>query len=86
MHTLLRRHGVGTLLLLLEVGLILQGLLLVCSHVRLRWCGLAHALLHSLWHRWCSGVLLFWRVDDRFAVDAISIGWLWRVQAGLVKC
>ena len=86
MHTLLRRHRVRTLLLLLEVSLILQRLLLVCRHVWLRRGGLAHALLHGLWHGRSGGVLLFWRVDDGFAVNAISVSGLWRVKTGLMGC
>ena len=83
MHTLLWRHWVCALLLLLQISLVLQGLLLVRCHVGLRGCGLAHALLHGLWHGWCGGVLLFGRVDDGFAVGAVSVGGLGRVQAGL---
>jgi hypothetical protein len=64
LHTLLRRHtGICALLgglLLLEVGLVLQSLLLVGSHtVRLLRCVTRHALCHWLSHLRCSVVLLF---------------------------
>lgn len=67
MHTLLWRHGICGLwhalaLLLLKVGLILQGLRLVCGHtVRLRGSLITgHALRwHGLWHGRRGGVLLF---------------------------
>ena len=64
LHTLLRRHtGICALLgglLLLEVGLVLQSLLLVGSHtVGLLRCVTRHALCHWLSHLRCSVVLLF---------------------------
>jgi hypothetical protein len=68
MHALLRRHGIRARslggLLLLQVGLILQGLLLVGSHpVRLAGCRVAHLLRHRLRHGWSGGMLLLGRVD-----------------------
>jgi hypothetical protein len=63
LHTLLRRHTrVCALLgglLLLEVGLVLESLLLVGSHIGLLRRVTRHALRHWLSHLWCSIVLLF---------------------------
>lgn len=64
-HLLLRRHGIRSLLLggllLLQVGLVLQGLLLIGSHVGLLRLVARHALLwHALGHRRRCGLLLFW--------------------------
>ena len=76
LHTLLGRHtGVCALLgglLLLEVGLVLQSLLLVGTHTisLLRWVA-RHALCHWLSHLRCSVVLLFGRVNCGLAVDTI---------------
>ena len=71
-HALLRHWVLVRLLLLLEVGLVLQGLLLVGSHtVRLlRWVT-RHALCHRLSHLRCGVVLLFGRVDCGLAVDTV---------------
>ena len=88
LHTLLRRHtGICALLgglLLLEIGLVLQGLLLVGSHtVRLlRWVT-RHALRHWLSHLRCSVVLLFGRVNGGLAVDTVRVGGLGRIEASL---
>ena len=85
MHTLLRRDGIRRLLghlLLLEVGLVLHGLLLVGGrHVRLRGSLGAHVLLG---HGGRGGdVLFFGGVDGGFAVYAVGVCWLGRVQACL---
>ena len=62
LHTLLGWHtGICALLgslLLLEVGLILEGLLLIGSHVWLLGRVARHALCHWLSHLGCSVVLL----------------------------
>lgn len=91
LHTLLRRHtGICALLgglLLLEVGLVLQSLLLVGSHtttVGLLRHVTRHALSHWLSHLRCSVVLLFGRVDCGLAVDTVGIGGLGRIEASLV--
>lgn len=81
-HTLLlRRHGIRRLghtlaLLLLEVGLVLQCLLLIRGHVGLCRCLAAgHSLRrHGLRHGRCRSVLLFGRVDSRLAVNSIGVG------------
>ena len=88
MHALLGRHRVGALLcslLLLEVGLVLKRLLLVgCHAVGLRRGLVAgHGLGHRLGHSWRCGVLLFRRVNGGFTVNAIAVGRLGCVQAGL---
>lgn len=88
MHLLLRRHGVGALLsslLLLEVGLILEGLLLVGGHVGLLGLVVGHASsLHVVGHGWWGGVLLFGGFDGgAIAVDVVGVGGLGGVQAGL---
>ena len=75
LHTLLRRHtGICALLgglLLLEVGLVLQSLLLVGSHVGLLGRITRHALCHWLSHLRRSVVLLFGRVNSGLAVNTI---------------
>lgn len=86
-HTLLRRHGVGALLLLLHVRLILELLLLLSSHVGcLRDAVALHVILHVGGHGWSSGVRLFWRLDGIFVLDAVAVGRLGGVQAGLGWC
>lgn len=73
MHPLLlRRHRVGTLLLL-HIRLILERLLLVGGHVGSLWDAVAlHvALRHGLRHGWGGGVRLFGRLDGVLVVDAI---------------
>lgn len=88
MHALLRSHWIRALrLLLLEVGLVLQGLLLVGGHIRLGGCRVAHTLRrHGLRHGRCGGVLLLGRLDSGLAVGAIRVGGLGRVQARLSRC
>lgn len=75
LHTLLRRHtwicALLCSLLLLEVGLVLEGLLLVGSHVRLLRVVARHARCHWLGHLRRGIVLLFGRVDSRLAVNTI---------------
>lgn len=85
MHVALWWHRVGALrLLLLEVGLVLQGLLLICSHVALRRLVARHALSrHGLWHWRRGGMLFFWRLHSRLGVDAVGVCRLGRVQTGL---
>lgn len=74
------------LLLLLEVGLVLQRLLLIGSHVggRLLRRIARHALGHWLSH-WRGGVVLFGRVHGGFTVDAVGVSGFGRVQAGLAR-
>ena len=91
LHTLLRRHtGICALLgglLLLEVGLVLQSLLLVGGHtntIGLLRCVTRHALCHWLSHLRCSVVLLFGRVDCGLAVDTVRVGGLGRIETSLV--
>lgn len=75
LHTLLGWHArVCALLggvLLVDVGLVLQSLLLVGSHVGLLGRITRHALCHWLRHLRCSVVLLFRRVDSGLAVNTI---------------
>ena len=83
---MLRRHGIRALLcglLLLEVGLILERLLLVGGHSILRLLLLLarDALRHSL--HWCSVVRLLGRINGGLAIDTIRVGRLWRVKACL---
>ena len=75
LHTLLRRHTricalLGSILLV-KIGLVLQSLLLVGSHVRLLGRVARHALCHWLSHLRCSVMLLFRRVNSGFAVNTI---------------
>lgn len=87
---LVHRHRVSSLLnglLLLEILLVLKSLLLVgCHGVRVRW-HLGTALLEA-GLRGCDGwVGFFWRVDGGLAaVDAIRVGWLGSIEAGLSQC
>lgn len=85
MHSLLGRHGVSALRLLrLEVSLVLDGLLVVGGHVRPRDRAVGHGCLwHCLWDGGWGGVRVFGRLDVGFSVDAISIGGLGGVKAGL---
>jgi len=75
LHTLLRRHtwicALLCSLLLLEVGLVLEGLLLVGSHVRLLRVVARHARCHWLGHLRRGIVLLLGRVDSGLAVNTI---------------
>lgn len=85
-HALLRWHGVPalSLLLLLEIGLILQRLLVIGRHVWLLRCVPRHpALRHALWHGCGSGMGFLRRVDSRLTVHAIRVGGLGRIEAGL---
>jgi len=88
-HTLLRRHGICALLcglLLLEVGLVLERLLLIGGHsVRLLLLLLLLLAGHALWHglHGCGVVRLLWRIDCGFAINTIGVGRLWRVKTCL---
>ena len=78
LHTLLGRHArVCALLsgvLLVDIGLVLESLLLVGSHadaIGLLGCVTRHALCHWLSHLRRSVVLLFGRVNSGLAVNTI---------------
>jgi hypothetical protein len=85
-HTLLWRHGVCARLgdsLLLQVGLILQGLLLICRHVLLWVGGATHGLLDAGWHGG-DRLLLFWGIERRLAIRTVGVGRLWSIQTSLI--
>ena len=87
MHSLLRRDWVRALLrrlLLLQVSLVLQCVLLVRSHVLLVGRSLiAHVGRDGLRHLRHGSVLFLGRVHGGFAIDAIGVGGLWSIEAGL---
>ena len=87
-HALLRRHRIAALglLLLLKIGLILQGLLVVGGHVRLLGSVARHAALgHALRHRRCGAVGFFWRVDGGVSVHAVGIRGFWCIETCLQR-
>ena len=89
MQALLRWNRIRGLrcLLGLQIGLVLQGLLLVCSHIGSLWgAATGHvALGHAMGHLSRRILLFLRRFNGGLGIDAIGVGRLWSVEACLCK-